>query len=315
MTNSPKTAGRINRLLAMLPWVIANPGVSVDEVCHRFGYNRADLIKDLNTVFVCGLPGYGPGDLMDASIDDDEVIVEMAEYFSRPLRLTAPEALGILASGKAVQSSGSGGAALDRAIEKLERTLLPDGAEAVVVDLPEPTLVREFRSAADDGSVMRIDHTSISSGERKSRDIEPWSVFTTLGNWYVSGYCRSAGAERVFRVDRIRSAEATGERFEPEPAAQQPEIRYTPNDDDTHAVIRLGDGARWVADYYPVDVLETGADGMVIRMSVGDPAVAARLLIRLGDGAELLEGDDVAAAVSDLRTRVLTRYAAGARND
>lgn len=59
MTSSPKTTGRINRLLAMLPWVIANPGCSVDEVCERFDYTQADLIKDLNTVFVCGLPGYG----------------------------------------------------------------------------------------------------------------------------------------------------------------------------------------------------------------------------------------------------------------
>lgn len=315
MTNSPKTAGRINRLLAMLPWVIANPGAPVDEVCERFGYTRTDLIKDLNTVFVCGLPGYGPGDLMDASIDDDEVVVEMAEYFSRPLRLTAPEALGILASGKAVQSSGSGGAALDRAIEKLERTLIPDGAEAVVVDLPEPDLVRDLRAAASGGAVMRIDHTSISSGERKRRDIEPWSVFTTLGNWYVSGYCRSAEAERVFRVDRIRSAEPTGEDFEPRPAIEQPEIRYTPSDEDAQAVIRLDDTARWVADYYPVDVVEDGTEGMVIRMSVGDPAVAARLLVRLGETARLLEGDDVAAATAALRTRILARYAGDPRND
>ena len=84
MTNSPKTTGRINRLLAMLPWVIANPGCSVIEVCRRFDYTESDLIKDLNTVFVCGLPGYGPGDLMDASIDDDEIVIEMAEYFARP---------------------------------------------------------------------------------------------------------------------------------------------------------------------------------------------------------------------------------------
>jgi len=315
MSNSPKTAGRINRLLAMLPWVIANPGAPVDEVCERFGYNRSDLIKDLNTVFVCGLPGYGPGDLMDASIDDDEVIVEMAEYFAKPLRLTAPEALGILASGKAVQSSGSGGEALDRAIEKLERTLLPDGSDAVVVDLPEPGMVSELRAAVNDGLVVEIDHTSIASGDRKTREIEPWTVFTTLGNWYVSGYCRSAGAERVFRVDRIRSAAPTGERFEPQPKTRQPGIRYTPSDDDVHAVIRLGPQARWVADYYPVDVMEQGPDEMVIRLSVGDPAVAARLLIRLGASANLVKGAEVAQATSDLRARILARYAGAARND
>ena len=313
--NSPKTASRINRLLAMLPWVIANPGASVDEVCDRFDYTRTELIKDLNTVFVCGLPGYGPGDLMDASIDDDEVVVELAEYFARPLRLTAPEALGILASAKAVQSSGSGGEALDRAISKLESTLLPGGAEAVVVDLPEPPMVAELRDAAAEGHVVRIDHTSIASGEAKVREIEPWSVFTTLGNWYVSGYCRSADAERVFRVDRIRSAERTGAHFEAAEAPRQAAVRYTPSDDDAHAVIRLEGPARWVAEYYPVDVLDDREDALTIRMSVGDPAVAARLLVRLGDTAELLDGQDVEASTADLRRRIRTRYADRTRND
>jgi proteasome accessory factor C len=299
----------------MLPWVIANPGAPVDEVCERFGYTRTGLIKDLNTVFVCGLPGYGPGDLMDASIDDDEVVVELAEYFARPLRLTAPEALGILASGKAVQSSGSGGGALDRAILKLESTLLPDGAEAVVVDLPEPPMVADLREAVAEGCVVRIDHTSIASGERKVREIEPWSVFTTLGNWYVSGRCRTADAERVFRIDRIRIAEVTGEHFDVEPAPPQAAVRYTPSDDDVHAVIRLDGPARWVAEYYPVDVLDEGADGMTIRMSVGDPAVAARLLIRLGGTAKLVDGAEVRDSTVDLRERILERYADGARND
>ncbi len=308
MTNSPKTTGRINRLLAMLPWVIGNPGVSVDEVCNRFDYKRSDLIRDLNTVFVCGLPGYGPGDLMDASIDDDEIIVEMADYFARPLRLTAPQALGVLASGKAVQSAGSGGDALDRAIVKLERTLLPEGAESVVVDIPEPRLVGELRDAAIEGSVMEIDHTSIASGEARIRDIEPWAVFTTLGNWYVSAFCRSADAERVFRIDRIRSATPTGSRFTPNPTPHEATIRYTPGDDDVHVTIRLTGDARWVAEYYPVDVVDDGSDSMTIRMSVGDAAVAARLMIRLGENAEIVEGSEAAIATADLRSRILERY-------
>ncbi len=308
MTSSPKTAGRINRLLAMLPWVIGNPASSVDEVCERFGYTRPELIRDLNTVFVCGLPGYGPGDLMDASIDDDEIVVEMADYFSRPLRLTAPEALGILASGKAVQSAGSGGDALDRAIVKLERMLLPEGTEAVVIDIPEPPLVGVLRTAAIEGRVMQIDHTAIASGEGKIRDIEPWAVFTTLGNWYVSAYCRSATEERVFRIDRIRTAVPTGGRFTPDPAPHEAAIRYTPGDDDVHVTIRLFGEARWVADYYPVDLIERGPDAMTIRMSVGDAAVAARLLIRLGGNAEIVEGPEAATATADLRSRILERY-------
>ena len=88
----------------MLPWVIANPGATVDEVCERFGYTRSQLMADLDLVFVCGLPGYGPGDLMVAYVDEDEVVVEMADYFAAPLRLTPPEALSLLASGMALVS-------------------------------------------------------------------------------------------------------------------------------------------------------------------------------------------------------------------
>ena len=117
------------------------------------------------------------------------------------------------------------------------------------------------------------------------REVEPWSVFTTLGNWYVSGYCRSAEAERVFRIDRIRSVERTGDSFEPVPAAGPATVRYTPSDDDTHVTIRLERSGRWVAEYYPVEVLDDRGDTMTIRMSVGDPAVAARLLVRLGPAA------------------------------
>jgi len=309
MSNSARTEGRINRLLAMLPWVIANPGVHVDEVCERFGYTRKTLVRDLNTVFVCGLPGYGPGDLMDATIDDDEVTVEMADYFSSPLRLTPAEALGILASAKAVQSAGLGGGALDRAIAKLERVIIPGAGDVIVVDLPEPPFVTTLRRAAEEGRVVRIDHTSIATNTRKVRDVEPWAVFTTLGNWYLSGYCRTAAAERVFRIDRIRDAVETGERFTPAGRTGEATIRYTPGDDDAYATIRLGPASRWVAEYYPVDVVSDGPGEMTIRMSAGDPAVIARLLIRLGPDARLLDGDEVAAATAALRSRILERYA------
>lgn len=294
----------------MLPWVMANPGASVEEVLERFGYrHRRELVDDLNTVFVCGLPGYGPGDLMEAYVDDDVVVVAMADYFARPLRLTAHEALGLLASGRALLSAGQGSETLARAVEKLEAVLLPDDAEPLAVDLPEPPLVEVFRRAAAEGRVVRIEHVSGATGRLTSRDVEPWSVFSTLGNWYLSAHCRRAGAERVFRIDRIRAAEVLDERFEPPEEPPTPEVRYTPSADDVRATIRLGPEAAWVVDYYPVDVVATEEDGAtVIRFSASDPKVAARLLVRLGASATLLDGDEVAAATEELRRAILRRY-------
>lgn len=309
--SSRRTARRLQRILGMLPWVIAHPGVTVDEVCERFDYTRAELLADLDLVFVCGLPGYGPGDLMVAYIDDDEVVVEMADYFSSPVRLTAPEALGLMASGLALISTGQAPEALERAVDKLMAAVAPDGAEALVVDLSEPEFVGELRSAAADGRVVHIVYTAIAGDATTERDIEAWSVFSTMGNWYVAGYCRLAEDERVFRVDRIRAVDVTGERFMPPAEPPPPVVAYTPTPDDITAVIRLGPRARWVVDYYPVDIVEDGGeDGTVlVRFATGDAGVAARLLLRLGGDAELVEGPEVGAAVDDLRRRIRARYA------
>ncbi|MEA3510748.1 MAG: hypothetical protein U9R51_04865, partial [Actinomycetota bacterium] len=82
--------------------------------------------------------------------------------------------------------------------------------------------------------------------------------------------------------------------------------------DDVHVTILLSGDTRWVADYYPVDVIDDGSDAMTIRMSVGDAAVAARLLIRLGPNATVLDGSEVTTATADLRSRILERYSRNA---
>jgi proteasome accessory factor C len=295
----------------MLPWVIANPGATVDEVCERFGYSPKDLIADLDLVFVCGLPGYGPGDLMVAYVEDDEVVVDMADYFARPLRLTPAEGLGLLAAGMALISSGQAPASLEHAVEKLGGALSPDGGELLSVDLAgEPELVAMLRTAAAQGRVVDLVYVSLGKGETKTRSVEPWSVASTLGNWYLSAFCRSAGGERIFRVDRIRDARVTDETFVPPENPPPVEVRYLPGEDDVRATIRLAKRAQWVAEYYPIEVVEDDADGLVIRFSAGDVAVIARLLLRLGDAAELVEGAGVAEALEDLRRRILGRYSA-----
>ncbi len=86
----------------------------------------------------------------------------------------------------ALVSAGQAPAALERAVEKLQRIVLPDGEDAFLVDLTEPELVGRLREAAGEGSVVRITHTGLARGETTVRDIEPWSVFSTMGNWYVA---------------------------------------------------------------------------------------------------------------------------------
>ena len=72
--SSERTAARLSRILAMLPWIIEHDGADIEDLVERFDYeNKADLVKDLHLVFMTGLPGYGPGDLIDVDVFDDEV--------------------------------------------------------------------------------------------------------------------------------------------------------------------------------------------------------------------------------------------------
>src|SRR5690606_41778529 len=99
------------------------------------------------------------------------------------------------------------------------------------------------------------------------------------------------------------------EELAPPAEPPQPEVADTPSDDDVRCRVALDHRARWVLDYYPVDVVEDTGDEVVIDFSASDPSVAARLLLRLGDRGRLIEGEEVRQALEELGERILSRYA------
>ncbi len=307
---STRTLTRLSRILALIPYVLEHGTVEVSEVVDRFGYTPEQLSRDLETVFVCGLPGYGPGDLMEAYIVDDEVVIDAADYFTKAPRLTPVEALGLLAAGMTVVGMGEGTRALRSAVAKLAKVVVPDADPALSVDvLDESPHVGALRSAASGAKVVRIDYRSVGKEENTRRDIEPWSVFHTMGRWYVLAHCRLVGGERTFRVDRIRSLEVLDEEFERPEVAPEPGVGYHPSDGDVSAVIELSPAAEWVMEYYPVEDLGAKRGRSRIRFWAPDPEVIARLLLRLGGSGRLVEGPEVAERLRMRGDALLARYA------
>lgn len=306
---SQRTVSRLSRILALIPYVLAKDGASVSEIMERFDYREDQLARDLDTVFVCGLPGYGPGDLMEAFIDENEVIIDAADYFARAPRLTPREALSLLAAGMAIVASGQASPELESAVAKLTNAVVPDADQTLSIDVAgESTLLSELRSAASQQRVVRITYRSLSREEETVREVEPWTVFTTLGNWYLQGHCRLAEAERVFRVDRIKDLEVLSDEFERPVDVPEPGAGYTPSDEDVVCAISLGPGAQWVPDYYPVEVVKRTKNRTQIRFTSPDAEVPARLLLRLGGSARLLSGEEVAMRVREIGESLLARY-------
>jgi predicted DNA-binding transcriptional regulator YafY len=306
---SDRTAKRLTRILAVLPWIIEHEGASTSDVVERFGYaNTAELVKDLHLVFMTGLPGYGPGDLIDVDIFEDEVFVEAADYFARPLRLTPPEALGLLAAGLTIVESDQAPQALRSAVDKLMAVIAPDDSGVIAVDVPTPPHVGLLRETIDERSPVLINYVGLASNERSERVVEGHSVFFNLGNWYLSGFCQEADADRVFRIDRIEAIEVVDGTYDVDESDKQAMIQYQPTESDARVSFTLEPQSAWVAEYYPLDVSELDGGVLRVTMSVSDPLVAARLLLQLGDQASDIDGIEVERTLESLRARILARY-------
>lgn len=322
MSPRPVAGAEIQRILAIVPWIVAHPGASKDEIARRFDTTVQQLDDDLALVLMIGVPPYSPGDYLDVEEDDEgHVTIRLAEYFRRPLRLSPAEGLALLAAGRAllaVPGSDIDGP-LATALEKLEKALdLPD----LVVEVGEPEQLGVVRDAAAHHERLEIEYWSAGRDEVTRRAIDPEVVFFAMGQWYVGAYCHRARAERMFRVDRIRAARATGERFEPGATSFEPGEVYNPRPDDPRVTLRLTPAAAWVPEAYPAESVTELPDGALeVVLTVSEPAWLDRLLLQLGPEAEVVAPESLRQSAADTAKRVLERYtgfsdrAAGGRGD
>jgi proteasome accessory factor C len=301
---------RLHRLLALIPWVAARDGPRVEDVCARFGCTQAELVDDLELLFLCGLHPYTPDVLIDVDIADGRVWIRYAEYFSRPLRLTPAEGLALLAAGRTVlaTSGGDDGGPLARGLEKLAAAMGVDAGEAVEIELGPVAedLLSTLRQAAAASRQVEIDYYSFGRDQRALRVVDPYAVFSAGGQWYVSAYCHRVEDERLFRVDRISAATMLDSRFEP-PKTPPDLAAYRPGAEDPRVTLELDASARWVAEQYPVEkVEEVGDGGLRVTLAASQPAWLERLLLRLGPRATVVGGDGGVA--SRAARRLLARY-------
>ena len=308
---------RLARLLAVIPWVAGQDGAALDDVAGRFDYPRDQLLADLqDVVFFVGVHPFTPDALIDVDIREDKVWIRYADWFSKPLRLTAEEGARLLTAGRSVlgltgESDESG--PLLRALAKLQLALGEGADQAVEVrlgDAPEEIL-DTLRRAVADGRRLELDYYSYGRDELTRRQVDPARVFSDHGNWYLAGWCHRAEGDRVFRVDRIRGVQLLDAAVEDRrPAA---DTSFTPSGDDPRVQLRLPADARWVIEQYPTEAVTERDDGRIdVRMAVTARPWLERLLLRLGPTTEVLGIDGPLDA--DLRSiaarRVLARYAA-----
>ena len=84
-------AVRALRSMDLIPYVLENPGVSIAELSARFSVTQAQIESDLQLVFMCGLPGYTPYELIDVAFEDGVVSIIDPQVLDKPRKFSSNE--------------------------------------------------------------------------------------------------------------------------------------------------------------------------------------------------------------------------------
>ncbi|HEX3706825.1 MAG TPA: WYL domain-containing protein [Mycobacteriales bacterium] len=306
------------RLLALVPWLLAHPDTAVADVAKEFGVAEAQIRADVNLLWMCGLPGYGPGDLIDVEWRGDRVTLSNAETIQRPLRLTPDEALALISALRAL--SGVPGivstAAIDRALAKLESAAGGTTATDKVVIAPtssaDTAVVTTITDALARARRVHLRYWVPARDEATERDVDPIRLFTSDATAYLSGWCHAVEDLRTFRLDRVLEATLLDE-----PAHVPDDVRarafdaelFTPSSEDRLVTLSLDPAARWAADYYQCDEIEERGDGgLVVKLRARDDAWIRRLALGFAGVATLTDPPELAQEVRDAAVAALASY-------
>ncbi|MGY1709925.1 helix-turn-helix transcriptional regulator [Geodermatophilus sp. SYSU D00758] len=322
---SPGTNERITRLLTLVPYLTARPeGVPLAEAARDFGVPERQLRRDLELLWMCGLPGYGPGDLIDLSFEGDRVRVTFTAGMVRPLRLTTDEAVALVVALRTLlELPGlAEREAVSRALAKVSAVAGHAGERvspvALSVDAREQALA-VVRDALERRRALHLHYYVPTRDERTERTVDPMRLLLVDGRWYLEAWSREVAGVRLFRLDRIDDVRVLDEPAAPPPQAAPRDVEaglYQPEPGAPVVRLRLARWARWVAEYYPVEEVREVDDppgGLVVVLRTHDLAWARRLVASLGGAATVDAPPELARAVADDARAALARYAAGAR--
>lgn len=319
-------SNRLVRLLNMVPYFQANPQISHDEAAAELGVTRKQLLADLNQLWMCGLPGGLPGDLIDLDFEGDTIEVIFSAGMDRALRLTSPEATGVLMALRAlVDVPGVVDPDVARSvIAKVEAAAGTAGAIAASVPAPDITGDAEnkatavVRAAVRDKRALSLEYHSASQDTVSQRTVDPIRVALIGDHSYLEAWCRTAEGVRLFRFDRIVDAAALDEpAAPPAPAVQAgPDTSLFSADtaDPTLpvATLLIDVSASWMFDYYPLAVRREIPDGSwEATMTYASDEWMARFVLGFGSAVRVLDPPALADRVRESAVAALAAYEPG----
>jgi len=294
---------RTARLLDLVPYINSHQGISLKELAQVFKVTQAQMTDDLTTLWMCGLPGYTPLELMDLDFESGFVTIHNAETLSKPRSISFDEGVALVLGLDLLRSTISADRGdLLMKIDELSRRLsdlinLPSALSAAsdVNKDVSAAILEAIRSR----SGLEIVYHSLYRDETSTRTILPIEIVESDGQRYLSSFCHTSSDFRQFRIDRIQSAKM-------QTVAQ--EIPKISNQAAGHtSIIKVLTPTRDIAERFKQNELSVNSEFNFESFSL---QWIERSIMASGGSVSLLAPAEIRQSISVMAQSMLDRYKA-----
>ena len=200
-------AVRALRSMDLIPYVLENPGVSIAELSARFSVTQAQIESDLQLIFMCGLPGYTPYELIDVAFEDGVVSIIDPQVLDKPRKFSSNEivviALGLKILIDINQTNTTALTKLNQLSEKIAK-LGSNKSILMTGDVNAFPFFEIITKAISEQRVLDLQYHSLTKDEITQRKVLPEKLYFLNGSLYLSAIDTDIDSDRVFKVDLIK---------------------------------------------------------------------------------------------------------------
>jgi proteasome accessory factor C len=245
-----QVSDRISRLLALVPWLAKRPGITLTQTAQHFGISVETLTKDLWQLVLCGLPGYGPDQLVDIDFwDDDRIWVQDPQTLAVPMRISSDEAIALsIALRRMNQIPGVAEKdTINKLIVKMDSVTGSSMSVFKVSSADQVAQSELIESALSNERSLSFDYSS-STDSHSRRNVTPIRVFGVDDYLYLAAWCEQAEAVRSFRFDRIANVDVIEPLIHGQADLMTELTGLTDLDSAPTALIRIDSEIAWVTE-------------------------------------------------------------------
>ena len=294
---------RTARLLDLVPFLNTHQGISLKELAQRFDVSTAQMSSDLTTLWMCGLPGYTPLELMDLEFESGYVTIRNAPTLAKPRSISFDEGVALILGLDLLASSLTADKEiLTSLIEELKTKISTKiGLPVSLIAQPKssPQVTSALNESISKNTYLAIKYHSLYRDEVSERTIQPMEILQENENQYVRAFCFSAGAMRDFRIDRIIEATQTSVR----PVGNEATVTSQSID----FTISLKRPSRDVVERFDVKYSDISKN---LKLQSFSQQWIERSVMASGDGVELASPLNIRADIASKAQLILDRYKA-----